>query len=157
MEEHGGRVHQTRQEQGLQGLRPSHIIKLLDYFPSLSIPIWISPGLQITITLTNVLQAHPLSVQNIGGVFVVLLCGLALAIMVITWLYDYIMVAFAIARAIRVEQDWEQPRWQYRQKQLSLPLLHLICISLIEIVYIIWPNYIKLSNHPKFWNTKCSN
>ena len=27
-------------------------------------------------------KAHPLSVQNIGGVFVVLLCGLALAIMV---------------------------------------------------------------------------
>ena len=83
VEEHGGRVHQTRQEQGLQGLRPSHIIKHLDYFPSLSIPIWISPGLQNTITLTDVLQAHPLSVQNIGGVFVVLLCGLALAIMVI--------------------------------------------------------------------------
>ena len=41
VEEHGGRVHQTRQEQGLQGLRPSHIIKHLDYFPSLSIPIWI--------------------------------------------------------------------------------------------------------------------
>ena len=28
-------------------------------------------------------KAHPLSVQNIGGVFVVLLCGLALAIMVL--------------------------------------------------------------------------
>ena len=31
---------------------------------------------------TAFFQAHPLSVQNIGGVFVVLLCGLALAIMV---------------------------------------------------------------------------
>ena len=34
---------------------------------------------------TALFQAHPLSVQNIGGVFVVLLCGLALAIMVWWW------------------------------------------------------------------------
>ena len=57
VEEHGGRVHQARQEQGLQGERSESAAP----FPP---------------------QAHPLSVQNIGGVFVVLLCGLALAIMV---------------------------------------------------------------------------